>query len=177
MRMGVGVNAPGKLTVGTLDLGDVCTGRQSEDTPRARGGDGSGAGGSSLPCPTTTVQELARLEGCVVNRPAGGPDGDAEREARVLDQLESGESREHLATQGSPHDGRREAELVDEHLAVQSPRGQRAEERSTQDVVARRSVAAKDLGEGRTRAVEIHGDHETARQKDAMAAPAIFGEL
>lgn len=123
------------------------------------------------------MEELAGLEGGVVQRLAGGTDGHAKGDACVGEPVEHRQARESLAAERGADNRRREAELVDEHLAVQAARRHRAKERPAQEVVVRGAIAAEDLRQRRRRSIELHGDHASPCQVHAVRPAAVFDEL
>ena len=68
-------------------------------------------------------------------------------------------------------------EVAHQHLAVQPPRGHRAQQRTAERVLVDLVGTPQDLRERCGRSIELHRRHEARREMDAMDAPAALGQL
>ena len=181
----IGVHVPRKAAVGALDVSHVGAGQKAEHLPRARIGVRR-APGRALARSATPVQELSRLEGAT---PGGGnpvsrrkrlarrSHRHTERHTRVAERLENGKAAHELTPKGCAHDGRRQAKLADENLAVQALRRHCAKERTAEHVLVCRSLVSQDLGQRGAGAIDLDGHDKPARQVDPVAATAVFDQL
>ncbi len=97
--------------------------------------------------------------------------------ARVYQLLQHVKTHRELLTKRSIDDLGRELELLNEDLAMELPRGERAKKRAAQSLLVHRVEPAQHLCERGRRTVHVHRGDPTGGHEDTMRAPALLDQL